>query len=328
MTSRCFRFVEHARVSLSLQLKNVAIGAKLAALIVGSALCLGAALGVSNYIQSSRTQMEAATNTLVAVAEGRRKAMGDYLDSIEQDIRSISENPAVRSAVVDFADAWTLLPTNPTKTLQSLYIGNNPHPTGEKHKLDGADDSSLYTRHHRAYHPWFRKFLEERGYYDIFLFDLNGNLVYTVFKELDYATNLLTGEWKDSDLGNAFRAARDAEAAGQIAFYDFRPYAPSHGAPASFISTPIMDAANRKIGVLVFQMPIDRLNNVMRVRAGMGDSGEAYVVGPDSLMRTDSRFSESSTILKNKVVGPTVSAALEGKTGHQIVTDYRGVAVV
>ena len=75
-------------------------------------------------------------------------------------------------------------------------------------------------------------------------------------------------------------------------------------------------------------MPIDRLNNVMRVRAGMGDSGEAYVVGPDSLMRTDSRFSESSTILKNKVVGPTVSAALEGKTGHQIVTDYRGVAVV
>jgi len=43
-----------------------------------------------------------------------------------------------------------------------------------------------------------------------------------VFKELDYATNVVSGEYKDTDLGNAFRAARDG-APGSEYFFDFKP---------------------------------------------------------------------------------------------------------
>jgi len=78
--------------------------------------------------------------------------------------------------------------------LQDLYITNNSYPTGEKHKLDFARDGSRYSQAHRHYHPWFRKLLEERGYYDIFLISTDGDVIYSVFKELDYATNLLHGE--------------------------------------------------------------------------------------------------------------------------------------
>jgi methyl-accepting chemotaxis protein len=81
-------------------------------------------------------------------------------------------------------------------------------------------------------------------------------------------------------------------------------------------------------GVLVFQMPIDRINAVMQIAKGMGESGETYIVGADYLMRSDSRFSKESTILKTKVEGPTVAAALAGKTGVDIVTDYRGIDVL
>lgn len=38
---------------------------------------------------------------------------------------------------------------------------------------------------------------------------MDGSLVYTVFKGADYATNLRTGEWANTDPGNAFRAAAD-----------------------------------------------------------------------------------------------------------------------
>ena len=36
--------------------------------------------------------------------------------------------------------------------------------------------------------------LIERNYYDIFMFDLDGNLIYSVFKETDYGTNFRRSE--------------------------------------------------------------------------------------------------------------------------------------
>lgn len=309
-------------------LARLSIAAKIPALVVSSALALAVAMGLGNYYQASDAQMTAASQALEAVAEGRKHELSGYLASIEQDMRSTAQNPSVQKAVVAFSEAWSAFPDTPTKTLQDLYIENNPHPVGEKHKLDAAEDGSTYSKVHAVYHPWLRTFLEERGYYDIFLFDLEGNLVYTVFKELDYATNLMRGKYKDTDLGNAYRAGAAAITQGALSFFDFKPYAPSHGAPASFISTPIIAPDGKKLGVLVFQMPIDRLNSVMSIQAGMGETGEAYVVGEDYLMRTDSRFSEESTILKRKVQTASADAALAGNSGHATVTDYRGVDVV
>jgi methyl-accepting chemotaxis protein len=308
--------------------RDISIGLKLPVIIVGSALILAVGMGVANYQTASTAQFETMEEQLVAVAGSRKATLSGYLDAIAQDLRATAMNPAVLDATRNFSDAWAYLPGDKTALLQNLYIESNPNPTGEKHKLDAAADDSLYSRHHAQYHPWFRKFLEERGYYDIFLFDLSGNLIYTVFKELDYATNLLSGEWKDTDLGNAYRDSLNASKAESVTFYDFRPYAPSFDAPASFISTPLFDAGGAKTGVLVFQMPIDGLNAVMQVTAGMGETGEAYVVGQDHLMRTDSRFSEESTILVREVDSPTVNAGLALESGVEIVADYRGVEVV
>ena len=66
---------------------------------------------------------------------------------------------------------------------------------------------------HAEHHPTFRALLREKGYYDIFLFDLDGNLIYSVFKELDYATNFVSGPYAESGLGKAFRAAVRSAAA-------------------------------------------------------------------------------------------------------------------
>src|SRR3546814_6990002 len=75
-------------------------------------------------------------------------------------------------------------------------------------------------------------------------------------------------------------------------------------------------------------MPIGRINQVMQSAAGMGESGETYLVGPDHLMRSDSRFSAESTILKTKVDGETVTAALAGEIGVREVVDYLGNPVL
>ncbi len=214
--------------------------------------------------------------------------------------------------------------STPGRILQSMYIANNPNPVGEKLRLDRAETACSYNDLHSVYHPRIRDFLESFGYYDIFLFDLEGNLTYSVFKETDYATNFLTGPYRTTNFSDVYRAARDALSAGEVFIEDFKHYEPSYGAPASFIGSPVFRDGT-KVGVVVFQMPVDNINEIMGETAGLGETGETYLVGSDFLMRCNSRHSEDSTILSREVRTDAVKTAFEThNSGTVIQSTYSG----
>lgn len=308
-------------------LGNIRISTKIPALIVVSAIVLAAGIGLFSMTTAMHNAETAADNKLRALLDDRKEMLKLYLSSIEQDIRSISSAPFTHEALSEFSDAWSGLGGDQTETLQAAYITDNPNATGEKHLLDVAPTGTSYDEVHARFHPWFRTFLTERDYYDIFLFDLDGNLIYTVFKELDYATNVNSGKWKNTDLGNAFRAAQKSNQVNSLHFFDFKPYAPSHDAPASFISTPVFDNGS-KVGVLVFQMPIARINAVMNIQSGLGETGETFIIGEDHLMRNDSRFSEESTILKARLQNDAIDSALQGEQATATSQDYRNMSLM
>ena len=307
--------------------KNIPIAHKLPLIIVSCGGVLALGISLAAYLFAAASLQREADARLTAALDTHGTALGDYLLSIEQDLNTVAKHPATVQALRDFAEAWQELPERPSRYLKRHYIEENPHPVGGKENLDSASDGSRYSDVHATHHPWFRTFLRERGYYDIFLFDPDGNLVYTVFKEQDYATNLLTGEWRDTDLGNAFRAAHANAADGFKAFFDFRPYAPSHDAPASFIATPIIDQSGALAGVLAFQMPIDRIDHVLQEAAGLGETGETLIVGRDGLMRSDSRFADESTILKHRVDLSVIPKAFAGDHGVADETAPNGEAL-
>ncbi len=306
---------------------NISIAKKLPAIIVAVGIFAIGLTGTIAYFNAAGDVTREAENTLRASVEARKSALEGYLKSISEDLTIMSENETISVALAAFRKGYAEI-QNPEATLQRLYIQDNPHPTGKKEELDAAQDGSAYSRTHAAYHPWFRRFLRQRDYYDIFLVDADGNLVYTVFKELDYATNLADGKWAATGLGDAFRATRDNPKPGFQAFFDFAPYAPSNDAPASFISAPVLGKNGEYQGALVFQMPIDRINSIMKQEAGMGRTGQSFIVGTDLLMRNDARLSKESTILKEKVDTPAVHAALKGGTGLMHKRNHKGVEVV
>jgi methyl-accepting chemotaxis protein len=220
--------------------------------------------------------------------------------------------------------------------LQHAYILDNPHPLGSKDALDRADDASRYSQFHERYHPVIRNFLNKFGYYDIFLVDLDtGKIVYSVFKELDFATSLSDGPYAATNFAEAFQKAKNASSADTVIFTDFKQYFPSYEAAAGFVASPIF-AQGKKIGVLIFQFPLDNINRIMSARSGMGESGETYLVGHDLLMRSDSFLDpENHSVAasfrnpdKGKVDTDATKAALEGKTEEKIVTDYNGNPVL
>jgi PAS domain S-box-containing protein len=247
-----------------------------------------------------------------------------------------------------------------TRVLQDLYLSSNPFEVGSKHLLDNSGDGSSYSQAHETYHPIIRDYLEKFGYYDIFLVDVDsgGHIAYSVFKEVDFGTSLLTGPYADTNFAEAYNAARVADNKDFVIWVDFEPYPPSYNAPAAFIASPIFDG-EEKIGVLVFQFPIDRINAIMTSNqdwssVGLGESGETYIVGNDFLLRNQSRFliedSENYFLLIEEIGTPQetiaqirnfnskiglqevktdgTKAALSGLSGAAIFPDYRGVPVL
>ncbi|HIJ23210.1 MAG: HAMP domain-containing protein [Gammaproteobacteria bacterium] len=220
--------------------------------------------------------------------------------------------------------------------MQYNYLVKNPNPLGEKHKMDNAKDYSAYSQLHQKIHPTFRKYIEEFGYYDLFLVDAEtGKIVYSVYKESDFATSLKDGPHADSGIGRVFRAAQDLEKSDEVVFDDFSQYLPSYDAPAGFIASPIVEKG-KTIGVLIFQLPIDRITSIMSERAGLGKTGETYLVGPDHLMRSDSyRDLQNHSVVASfrepesgKIETRAVTAALRGGTAAEVITDYMGKPVL
>jgi len=259
----------------------------------------------------------------------------EYLNQVNYDVPRSAQKRAV--------DAY--LPKNPNGLIaQYIFIVKNPAKIGEKNELTYAPQyDSEYMQAHKKFHNSFNTLLDAYSLYDIFLVNLKGDVIYTDFKEKDFATNLKDGAYKDSGLAKVYAKALNMQK-GEIAFEDFQPYEPSYNSPASFIATPLY-VDGKKEGVLIFQMPVDVINSIMRFgeqfeKAGLGESGECYLVGSDYYMRSNSRFQKE---IKDKIVqelGTTIGvwkvktasteAVVEGKSksGKWIINDYRGVPVL
>lgn len=249
---------------------------------------------------------------------------------------------------------------------QAQFISENLADTGAKDSLitprmlgAAVPDNSDYAQAHIRFHAFFKRMQEKLSYYDIFLIDeQTGNIVYSVFKETDFATSLNTGPYRFTGLAKAYQAVRKNPELGKVVLVDFEHYAPSYNKPAAFMATPVFDNNVLK-GVVAAQLNIDDLNKFMTsdgnwAKEGMGSSGEVYLVGEDSNLRTSSRFlvedkegyiaaikqtnMQSSAIMQIENTGVAIlnqpvdsvaaTEALRGQSGTQIVKDYRNVEVL
>ena len=189
----------------------------------------------------------------------------------------------------------TFIPkTTAARYIQYHYLANNPYPIGEKYKLEDPKDGSNYSAVNTRYNSKFSNIAERFGYYDMYLLDLKGNVVYLLSNEGDMGTNLLEGPVADSNLVQAFKDCRGSNSTAYVKIVDFQPYIYSYNVPSAFIASPIFDGP-QMVGVLAFQIPANRVSDIVNgygkwKENGLGDTGETYLVGSDGLMRSRSRF--------------------------------------
>jgi tubulin-specific chaperone A len=141
-------------------------------------------------------------------------------------------------------------------------------------------------------------FTTSHGFYDFFIIDKKGNLLYSVKQEKDLGTNLFDGPYAGTLLGKACRKAFELE---MPLFSDFAKYAPSHNLPTAFLVTLILNDEGEKIGLAAVQLDHDEIDRIMKQEIGLGASAESYLIGGDLIMRSNSVLDDKPTILSEKV---------------------------
>jgi methyl-accepting chemotaxis protein len=282
--------------------------------------------GISSHLLSGYTQV--VSDRLVLLNELRKGAVEQYFSTAEAELRFWSTNPDILEAQTRMNGLWQQSADKPgaLKRLREVYIDQNPNPQGEYRELDDAGDGSHYSAIHASLHPMSKLFVTERGYYDVFLIGSDGDVFYSVEKEADYGTNIVTGEWRDSGLGDVFSAALRQPT--QVVMSDMEAYQPSSGAPAIFMAKALTGVGGELLGVIAFQLPTAHILGIMNYTSGMGETGETYLVGQDHLMRSDSRFTNETAVLVQRVDTSNVELALQGRAGVSYTVDYRGVEVL
>ena len=87
---------------------------------------------------------------------------------------------------------------------------------------------------------FYASYVELNQYYELFLIHPDGEIFYTVAKDVDYQTNILSGPYSESNLGRAVRQVMSTES---VNFVDFESCAPSGMAPAAFLVNLVLRAS-------------------------------------------------------------------------------------
>ena len=246
------------------------------------------------------------------------------------EIRFWADNKLLQEDVLEAFDSWYELSYAPKVVAKQLYVTDNPLYPNYTADYYNANDGSRYSEVHEKLHKLLKGLTKRRGYYDVFLVANNGDVIYSVYKEADFATNLVSGRFKESGLAKGFREVIDNTNLNHVSLFDFSPYEPSNNNPASFIQTSVIDSNNKTIGVLAFQLPVEPIYKILNNRSGLSQSTEILAVGSDYKQR-NAVVNVSKAVKKSESIAfksSAITQALAGNNGVEQLEDYKGLITI
>jgi two-component system, chemotaxis family, sensor kinase CheA len=219
--------------------------------------------------------------------------------------------------------------------VQYVYLLKNPAPISAKEENNLSTDiainpdlepgvraafvKTMFAEVMDRYHPAIQAVVRRNDYSDLLLIDNAGNVVYTYHKRWDLGTNVFrgwqaTGALKKAYLGAWYSPNSDDRSDGvdRVMVTDLERYSGAYNLPVLFMSCAIADRLGSRQAVLVHEMASRELTDIVTFEkhwpeVGLGNTGQAYIIGPDHLLRTESRFlgqlPDTATVPTNNLDG-------------------------
>ena len=262
-----------------------------------------ALLGFINLQQNEAALQSEIQNRLTRLADKKALEIKNYLFEREQNARLLARGKLVEEAISSLSVAYS------------------------RHRHDSAE----YNKAAKQFDHYFKTYIDENSlFYDVFLITPQGEIIYTLQHESDFATNLNSGPYHDSLLAQVFRESRMTL---ESCISDFEFYAPTN-APAAFVATPIIRDGALK-GVIAFQLNTERVYQVARDSVGLGLTGETALakrIDSEQAIFVAPLDSDPQAAFKRKINLKTTAIPMRnafiGERGNGIGVDYRGKQVV
>ena len=278
------------------------------------------------------------SNHLVSVRNIKKNQLQDYFGNLKEQIINFSQQDFAGNSIgrfYGFTGAFEKLGTTPQEArarAQARYV------PGSWDKLQQPDSQveiepsisaliladEMYGRVHQRFHRGYADMVRKSNYSDIFLVDLNGDVVYSVTKQANFATNLLSGPYQSSGLGNTFAKIKRRLDGGQKPqqIFEFTDFGRNEltGQVVAYLAAPVMQYDYVR-GVVIFELLPDKLNQIMAEREGLGATGETILIGPDKRMRANAwlapEFSVENSFSPDfrPLQTPLIIKALSGEQG-------------
>lgn len=292
----------------SLKISDMPLSRKLPAAIAGLALLSAVAVGAISYDRGHRALMAEAERKLLGLETELSGQIETRFDMLAANVDLLAGNEATRRALEAFAQSTEAAGTRPLAS------------------LDGQTRSATpYAEVHARWHTWFEEFRATTDLRNLMFVDTDMRVAYAAREEVDFGTSLASGPYADSGLAEA---ARGALGTSGVVYAPFEAYEPAGGKPVGFLAHRVTDEAGETIGALVFQADLDVAQATMQGLDGLGRLGEAFLVGPDMLARTDLRFDDGASAFKARLDSDQIRRALGGGNGTAKVTGYQGKPVL
>ncbi|MFH0822310.1 MAG: methyl-accepting chemotaxis protein [Pseudomonadota bacterium] len=267
-----------------------------------------ALVGYFSYSSAERALFSSGVEKLAGAGEDRKLDLMTYVRGCLDDALFLSFIPSVKFAfeVVE----------------SSRGAGKSGHGDEALNPMDLYDRTATQAGELLA--AWQKVVASKKGYLDLLIVTTDGRTAYSIKKRRDLGTDLKVGEMKDSGLADAWAKVVKSR---KPVLVDFGFYKPADTA-AAFVAVPVQGQSGDLIGVLVIELGTEVVNSLFREARRLGRTAEAYLVGSDFLMRSDSRFESSTTILNKTVKTKGVESAFAGKGATFIAENYRGSQVL
>lgn len=191
-----------------------------------------------------------AFSQLESVRSIKKAQISNYLSSLKASLQVLNDDPYASEAFNAFDKALT---------------------------TDGLN-SDAWRQAENQYAERFININKVNAWYDLFFINLQGDIIFTAAKESDLGSNIALSGLNQTSLGDAFQSSQQNSLTA-ISVSDFKPYPPSNDEPAAFMMTKLSDLTGKHIGYIALQFPLNKVNEIMQQRDGMGDTGETYLVG-------------------------------------------------
>lgn len=260
-----------------------------------------AVVGYLNYGISKKSLTKERLDSLKQIANGFVHDIEDHISRKTTNLATLAHSPTIIDAIESFTTAY-----------------------------DKGVDSAEYLAIDKKFRPFLKYYQQRTEHYDLFLINQAGDIIFTVIHESDFATNLISGPYKDSELAKVFE---QATVSSEISLSDYKYYPPS-GKPAAFIATAILKNG-KPVGVVALQLSIEAVFEHAQNYSGLGKTGETVLaakIGNEAVFISPLRHDPGAAFKRKVTIGSSeallIQEAVQGISGNGFSIDYRGKEIL